>query len=488
MFFVLFFVLFAYGCGKDDALVEQTGSVEQPYLIKTKADLIQMRDWINNDNAKYRNKVYKLMADIDLVGEPNWIPIGANSNVAFSGIFDGNGKVIKNIKIGSDGTIVSIDLAGFFGSVSGSEIKNLGVQWTRINTSGTGGGIVGQASGSTITNCYSSGAISSSSAGGVVGYAVKCSIEKCYSTGNIIGSTGAGGIVDSSNSTISDCYSTGNISALNNAGGIAAQAEKIENCYSTGKVAATNTEGYAQAGGIVGLANTVINCHSTGNITSCNKGGGIAGEASLIINCYSSASVVVSNSNSIGSAGGVVAGNSSVINCYSIGNISTSSYWDAMAGGISAKSYNCTIKNCYSSGDVSSMSIHYSAETAGITGSGSSNLDVNSNCSLEFNLALNKSLKAVSPDGALASRIANYAKVSANNYASKSMVVKKGTSENTLSTTSSFSQVYRHGNDLTGVPVDLLNTYVTANPTYNEIPLLKWKVVTGVNNGFPIFQ
>ena len=73
-----------------------------------------------------------------------------------------------------------------------------------------------------------------------------------------------------------------------------------------------------------------------------------------------------------------------------------------------------------------------------------------------------------------------------NNYAATSMVVKRN--DRTDITVTDFSDTKLHGFDLTAQPVDLLNDYVTSNPTFNNIGLKKWKVTAGVNNGYPVFE
>ena len=63
------------------------------------------------------------MADIDLSSVENWEPIG-NDSTKFTGIFDGNGHVIKNMTINRPDT----NYVGLFGYTdSGSEIKNIGL-------------------------------------------------------------------------------------------------------------------------------------------------------------------------------------------------------------------------------------------------------------------------------------------------------------------------------------------------------------------------
>ena len=59
--------------------------------------------------------------DIDLSSIDNWTAIGKSSSM-FSGTFDGNGHVIKNLTINNP----TSDYQGLFGYASSGEIKNIG--------------------------------------------------------------------------------------------------------------------------------------------------------------------------------------------------------------------------------------------------------------------------------------------------------------------------------------------------------------------------
>ncbi|MBA4410545.1 MAG: hypothetical protein Q8S54_04580 [Bacteroidota bacterium] len=450
VYYTSLILLLLYGCykgnTKEDPVEIQTGTTEYPYLIKTKQDLIQMRESVNTNNVVYRNKAYKLMTDLDFAGEPDWIPIGDSVRNDFQGIFDGNGKVIRNIKIGSEEIPVRIADAGLFGYVLGGEIKNLGVHWIRINTSGDShvGGIAGAETNSKITNCFTTGSFSGSNVGGIVSW---------------------------SSGTISDCYSTATISGYGN---------------------------YNYSGGIVGYSSgTISGSYSTGSISGAIVGG-IAGSSSIgtIINCYSTGSVSGRITGGIaGSLGGTI------INCYSTGNVSATGQFSSYAGGIASD--KGSILNCYSSGDVSSTAFQLSknpdgenaAYVGGILG-GNSILPCNF-CfptSIKFCLALNKNLTAFcayNSSQAYAFRIFRYSNIESvvsNNFAFEAMIVRYGTSGTNLTTTTDFTDTKKHGSNLTVKPVDLLNGYVLANPTYKGISLYNWKVQAGINNGLPVYS
>ena len=117
---------------------------------------------------------------------------------------------------------------------------------------------------STITNCYNTGSITSSSyhdtySGGIVGYnSGTITITNCYNTNNITSSSSAtssssyrpysGGVVGRStgNFTVTNCYNTGNISSSfsNYRGGVVGCGSgQVNNCYYKDDCGGNNTYG-----------------------------------------------------------------------------------------------------------------------------------------------------------------------------------------------------------------------------------------------------
>ena len=269
----------------------------RPWDFATKvvtADMVLYARWLEGVWTKVRTATdldavredlagnYLLMNDISLAdyssGE-GWRPIGDSWHTAFTGKFDGNDYTITNLTINRP----EEDFVGLFGFIDGGSVANLGVE---IGAGGVNGGIyVGGVAGyienSIITNCYSTGSISSYSyfpfvassysySGGITGYVYSSTITKCYSIGDISSSSsfaysgGIAGIV-SDNSTITNCYSTGNISSVlrSYSGGIAGNLRNsiITNCYSIGRISSD----FSYAGSSGGIAGTV----NTGTITNC---------------------------------------------------------------------------------------------------------------------------------------------------------------------------------------------------------------------------
>ena len=99
-----------------------------------------------NGGVTYKDKYFKLTADIDLKNEPNWTPIGTmlvEEGIPFLGTFDGGGHQITNLKISNGG-----EYAGLFGNVWGATIQNCNVTG-EINGYNHTGGIVGYANDNT---------------------------------------------------------------------------------------------------------------------------------------------------------------------------------------------------------------------------------------------------------------------------------------------------------------------------------------------------
>jgi len=427
------------------------GSTSNPYLIYTVDDLKAIRDSINTKNDVYGNKAYKLMNNLDFSKETkDWTPIGNAANVAFKGVFDGNGKTISNMhmgnisKVNGSGMLCSMQYAGLFGIIDGAIIKNIEVDWVQIMTSFGG-----------TDNCY---------AGGIAGY-------------------GSG--------TISNCTTNGDfacqVSRTNYVGGIigyGTATTTIDNChYNSGLISHSSYNLYYgyYAGGIAGYnIGTISNCSTAGTIgASYNCNGGIAGYSiGVIVNCCSSSLVLcIIPKTSSGGIAGYAAG--TIINCYSIGEIK-----GTYTGGIAAQGGDIT--NCYASGDIYGYGDSSVPEYAG--GIAGASFNVNNCIALNGKVARTPSTAYEVTNGS-AARICGMFLASAipkNNYAATSMIVK--VNDRTNVTVTDFSDTKLHGFDLTAQPVDLLNAYVSANPTFNNIGLRKWKVTAGVNNGYPVFE
>lgn len=103
-----------------------SGAADDPYQIATAEDLILL-----GETPDDYDKHFKLMADIDLSefdgkdGRPEFNIIGIADDMAFTGVFDGNGHTISHFRHTSTDT----DYTGLFGYINGGtvQVKDLGL-------------------------------------------------------------------------------------------------------------------------------------------------------------------------------------------------------------------------------------------------------------------------------------------------------------------------------------------------------------------------
>ncbi|MCL1850350.1 MAG: putative Ig domain-containing protein [Bacteroidetes bacterium] len=314
------------------------GTSGNPYIITTQAELTQLATYVNALNTTYNDKYYKLGNDIDLSDYQTgtgWIIIGRRvgiTNYSFKGDFDGNNHKITGLYINDPNRFYQ----GLFGMVDYGTVRNLGVEGANIAGGGAIGALIGYATYSTITNCYSTGSVSCPTsgfidAGGLIGSIDSCMVSGCYSTATVTGDY-AGGLIGffqgmEGFSTVINCYSTGNVNGHQNTGGISSMVQKagsnITNCYSTGNVTGNNWVGGIS--GNISNYSAITNCYSLGNISGAAWIGGIVGMIdnwSTVSHCYATGSVT--GSSNTGGIAGRVANSSNANNCAAL-NISVSS-------------------------------------------------------------------------------------------------------------------------------------------------------------------
>ena len=202
-----------------------SGTSGDPYLIATLDNL-----WWLSQNSTEWSAYYSQTADIDASSTSAWSggagfsPIG-NMYTQFTGSYDGNGFIIGGLFI----DLPASDFVGLFGQASGGTIQDLGV--TDVDMSGRGavGGLMGSlASGGTVTNCYSTGAVlgygsSECLPGGLVGALYEGTVNNCYSLCSVSGVVSSmGGLIGYlyDGCTVNNCYSAGSVSGSTDAGGL----------------------------------------------------------------------------------------------------------------------------------------------------------------------------------------------------------------------------------------------------------------------------
>ena len=342
------------------------GTKDDPYQIATGSQLAYFAKRVNAEEygEKYADTYFELTEDIDLGGK-EWTPVGetvadlimgGHEYFVFSGNFDGNGYIIKNLTIGTETSPYSGDVCGLFGATSGTiedvVLENVSINYVGGNHSSgygfrMGGALVGYSMGD-IVNCT------------VIGLDMKAGSDGSYVALNSIG--GLVGIQDGG-TTVSHSRVSGKIEESTKNGnvggfvGTLAKGSSAKYCGADVSVEVTGNGRGIAVGGFVGIGNGVTidetlieNCYATGNITGAEYAGGFVGNISglNISNCYAKGDV---SNCFVGASflGTDAASNNyygTVKNCYATGlvsDISSSAYAFAMQDTMKRS----TIQNCY---------------------------------------------------------------------------------------------------------------------------------------------
>ncbi len=222
--------------------------------------------------GKLLNMSFVLANDIDATATLNWyngagfMPVG-NSSTNFSGIFDGQGHRINGLFINRGNS----ERVGLFGSTQGATIHNVGLMDVSVKGVGYVGGLVGRASGGTITNAWVTGSVT----GG----------EYSYDVGGLVG--------ELSNGSLTNAWSTVSVTAIDggSVGGLVGylrNSSSLTNSWASGDVV---TGGYSSVavGGLVGYVSggTITNSYATGSVTGGSQVGGLVGyRIGSVINSY----------------------------------------------------------------------------------------------------------------------------------------------------------------------------------------------------------
>jgi hypothetical protein len=303
----LFSIVSAYSGG--------TGTEPDPYQIANANDLLELAA----DTNDY-NDCFILINDINMVGQVFTKAIIGFQGTTFTGTFDGNGRKITNFTINGG----SNDYLGLFGRISSSgSVKNLGLENFSVSGSSSVGGLVGDIYNSSISNCYATGMVSSSSyfAGGLIGSSggvVEDSYANCIVDGNDV----VGGLIGMNKGDVSRCFAAGTVSGRYYTGGLTGDNHPdytISDSYSFCTVS-----GDFRVGGLTGNNwGTISNCYAMGNITGNEDIGGLVGtnNSSAVINCYSTGTVI-----GYLHVGGLVG------SCYNTEDVNAS-FWDIETSG-----------------------------------------------------------------------------------------------------------------------------------------------------------
>ena len=181
-------------------------------------------------------------------------PLGSLS-APFTGVFDGLGHTISNLAVTR---YYSLNYVGLFGNTNGATLKDIGLNNVSISGYTRVGGLVGQTSGGSISNAYTSGRVNGDTyIGGLVGSNVGTAINNAYSTSSAKGSY-AGGLVGINGGALTNVFASGDVGGVNKAyiGGLVGENnDNITNAYTSGAV----TGNADSTGGVAGWNSGAIN-------------------------------------------------------------------------------------------------------------------------------------------------------------------------------------------------------------------------------------
>lgn len=258
------------------------GTESSPYLIKSKADLMELCTQTSKNLLTYDNVYFKMTADIDIEGDTLFTGIAtssSNKTKQFGGTFDGDGHAIHGISIDcmvwktapTDSTLGTpngtkcLSNIGFIGYLGANgQLKNLVM--ARDNSFAFfayGAPFVGRCYG-TVSGCrnYANVKGYSSDIGGIVGQGEKGSV-------------------------IIDCLNAGYISTgfVENGGIVGKSSGRVERCMNVGRVESSVISTFKSSnmtgivGGIVGSGYGAIvrDVANLGTVVAAYKAGGIVG-------------------------------------------------------------------------------------------------------------------------------------------------------------------------------------------------------------------
>ena len=259
--------------GKREAIVNGSGTENDPYLIENAQNLAWLVYLVNWDYSRWTSgKYFLLTTDINLNGSADnqWIPIGAgpstDSHKFFDGVFDGDfheitGLYIDNNNVINDNNSMWVSsYAGFFTELGNNAvIKNLYLEGS-VESARKAAGFSGSSNG-VFEYCVANVDVESTSnpSAGIAAFG-NPTVRFSANLGDIKGKNGVGGIIGM-NGTVENCYNKGNIEAEDLVGGIAGRCYKIKNCYNVGEIVYGENAG--NKGAITG------NKPSGGDVSNC---------------------------------------------------------------------------------------------------------------------------------------------------------------------------------------------------------------------------
>lgn len=329
------------------AILEGAGSAEDPFRIKTSADLTLLANFITSSGMDYDGYYFKVLNDIAYADGEEFLPI-ARTGVQFQGDFDGNGMTISKFAFTDENSKTGKNI-GFFGTIGAKgSVHDLTLDG-KITGYSYVGGFAGQLYGK-ISDCKSLCAVNGKG-GDTAGF-----VGHMFDGSSLTNSVFEG--------VVSDLYAT-NYNDIAGFVGYADLGSTIDNCVNKGVVGQTkNTTGTTwtgqqYVGGIAGKAyGTITNCRNQGKVIARTIAGGIVGrlgKQGRIEDCFNEAEVSIENGSTVaGIAGDAVGGGLSyILRC---GNMAPIHGKGTVAGIIAKIANGCTVDSCWNTGRISGFS------------------------------------------------------------------------------------------------------------------------------------
>ena len=288
--------------------------------------------------AERRARSYQLVRDLDASGIANFQPIGdcgptgncmrALGEFGFSGILDGRGHVIRNLRI----DYPERGGVGLFGVLAeAGVVMNLRLENARVVGRAGTGALVGSNFG-VVYHCESEGSVEASMAlGGLVGGSGGL-VYASHSAGQVTGQQAVGGLVGDMTGAVYSSSSTASVSGQRGIGGLVGLNTfgAVLGSRASGSVSGTN-----DVGGLVGV-NTdakVRNSSASGTVKGDGTNvGGLVGFNSLSTVRNSFATGLVNGQDAVG--GLVGRNNGAVARSFAVGEVSSPGQADPLIGAV----------------------------------------------------------------------------------------------------------------------------------------------------------
>lgn len=243
---------------QEAAVFAGKGTEQEPYRIQSVQDLSDLGR-LSNSDASYASAHYVLEEDLDC---KDTVIASIGRTHHFSGVFDGQGHRIFNLKI-TEG-----DQTGLFSFLDGGTIRNLGLENAQVSGGANTGLLIGRTMHANVLNCYAAGTASGShDVGTLIGMTNNTLVYNCFGLGTVR-STGvsAGGLLGSINRSIDpstdaaviNCYAFASVEGTNHVGSVIGYDESGNPAHFVTMENVFGKEGLAAVGNNPGREGTAL--------------------------------------------------------------------------------------------------------------------------------------------------------------------------------------------------------------------------------------